>query len=157
MKKYLSLALWILVFEVISGLIGRVTQPGVDNWYATLAPPPFTPPNIAFPVMWTILYALIAATGWTLWRTRKQTADGNKLMLLFAVYMTLNWSWSFIFFGAHMLLGGFLWIIALNIVALALIIRAWKPNKNAALLMVAPTLWTLFAAYLNGGYWLLNI
>ena len=48
MKKYLSLALWIIVFEAVSYTIGMATQNGVDGWYASLTPPPLTPPNIAF-------------------------------------------------------------------------------------------------------------
>ncbi len=156
LNKYASLALWILVFEAVSFLIGQATQPGVDGWYAGLTPPPLSPPNIAFPVMWTILYALIAAAGWTLWRNRD--GQGVKtLLFLFAGYMALNWSWSFVFFGAHMLLAGFLWIAALNILALAFIYKAWTSCRPAAYFMIPPTLWTSFAMYLNGGYWWLNV
>lgn len=155
MKKYAWLAVWILVFETVSFLIGTATQGSVDGWYASLTPPPFTPPNLAFPIMWSILYALIAATGWTLWRRRRSSA-GQFLLLLFAIYMVLNWSWSFVFFGAHKLLIGFIWIILLNLVALLLIRKAWGKIRAAALLMIPPTAWTLYAAYLNGGYWWLN-
>lgn len=155
MNKYLTLPLWIIAFEAVSYLIGTANQPSVDGWYGSLTPPPLTPPNLAFPVMWTILYALIAAAGWHIWRGRNEPG-GRALLVLFALYMALNWSWSFVFFGAHLLLAGFLWILALNAVAALFIVRAWKPLRPAALLMVPPLLWTLFAAYLNGGYWWLN-
>ena len=63
MKNYLLLALWVVVFEIISASIGYATQPQVDGWYAALERPWFTPPNLAFPIMWTLLYALIGAAG----------------------------------------------------------------------------------------------
>lgn len=155
MKKYFGLALLIGIFEAISYLIGSATQSSVDGWYGTLTPPPLTPPDIAFPVMWTMLYALIAAAGWFTWRGRNEPG-GRTLLILFAVYMALNWSWSFVFFGAHQLLAGFIWILALDAVAMLFIVRAWKTLRPAALLMIPPLLWTLFAAYLNGGYRWLN-
>ncbi len=155
MNKYLSLALWIIGFEAVSFGIGMATQGNVDGWYASLNRPPLVPPNIAFPIMWTILYSLIAATGWTLWRTRAQE-DGDFRLIIFGIYMALNWSWTFIFFTAHLLLPGFLWILLMNLVALILIVKSWQDVRSASLLMIPPTLWTCFAAYLNGGYWWVN-
>lgn len=155
MKKYLSLALWILVFEAVSYTIGMATQNGVDGWYASLTPPPMTPPNIAFPIMWSLLYSLIAAAGWTAWRGRSDSARKG-LLPLYAVYMAMNWSWSFIFFGAQQLLIGFIWIVVMDVLALVFIAKAWGRLRVAAYLMIPPTLWTIYAAYLNGGYWILN-
>lgn len=154
--KHLSLLLWIIGFEAVSASIGRLTQQDVDGWYQSLTPPPFMPPDLTFPIMWTILYALIASTGWLLWTKRHETSEALPLLLLFGTYMALNWSWSFVFFGAHMLLGGLIWIIGINAVALTFIVMAWKSQRLAACLMIPPTLWTLFALYLNAGYWWLN-
>lgn len=155
MKNFLSLAVCILTFEAVSFGIGMVSQGDVDGWYAALNAPPLTPPNIAFPIMWTILYALIAAAGYLLWRHRA-APGGRDRLTLFIVYMALNWSWTFIFFGAHLLLTGFLWIALLDLVALALILKSWGDARPVSYLMIPPTLWTLFAAYLNGGYWWMN-
>ncbi len=152
---YLSLALWVLIFEAVSFAIGMSTQGDVDGWYAALARPPLVPPNIVFPIMWTALYALIAAAGWTLWRGRGKE-DGDFRLILFGIYMAFNWSWTYIFFTAHLLLPGFLWIVAMNFVAIVLIVKSWQDERTAALLMIPPTLWTLFAAYLNGGFWWVN-
>lgn len=155
MTKYFSLAAWVIVFEAVSFAIGIATQGDVDGWYAALNRPPFVPPNIAFPIMWTLLYALIAAAGWTLWRGRARE-DGDFRLILFGIYMVLNWSWTMIFFTAHLLLVGFLWILLLNAVSLMIIILCWRHARLASYLMIPPTLWTLFAAYLNGGFWWVN-
>jgi benzodiazapine receptor len=157
---FLSLLLFILAFEGVSFAIGTVTQGSIDGWYAGLTRPPLVPLNIVFPIMWSLLYALIAAAAWLLWRNRKD--DSSKAgalktpIILFVVYMALNWSWTFVFFGAHQLLLGLIWIAALNVIALVFILRTLKPCRAAALLMIPPTLWTFFAMYLNGGFWWLN-
>ena len=137
-------------------LIGRSTQAEIDTWYATLQPPPLTPPNLLFPIMWTLLYALIASAGWFIWTKRNTSENGKTLLALFVVYMALNWSWTYIFFTQHWMGLGFVWLMAHNAIALTLILSAWKPLKQAALLLIPAFCWTCFAAYLNAGYWLLN-
>lgn len=155
MNKYLSLILWVAVFEAVSGLIGYATRPAVDGWYAALARPSFTPPNAVFPVMWTLLYALIATVGWYLWRHRR-VADGRQRLTLFAVYMGLNWTWSFVFFGMGQLFAGFVWILAINAVWLLLMYALRDADRRVLTLMLPVLLWTLFAAVLNGAFWVLN-
>lgn len=155
MQKYIPLLGWIIVFELVSILIGMSTQSSVDGWYAGLVRPSFTPPNIAFPVMWTILYALIAASGYYIWQARG-TTGGQRRWIVFTLYMAFNWSWSFVFFTLHQLLLGFVWIIAINILAVLVIVLCWRDVRHAAVLMVPPLLWTSFAAALNGAYWWLN-
>lgn len=39
-------------------------------WYRALNQPAFTPPDKAFPIVWTTLYALMAWSGWRVWRSR---------------------------------------------------------------------------------------
>lgn len=156
-NKILQIVLWVAVFEAVSACIGYITRPEVDGWYAALVRPWFTPPNFVFPVMWTLLYALIAAAGFYIWSART-LADGagKRRVYLFALYMALNWSWSFIFFTGGQLLAGFIWIVAMNIVAVALVVQCWHPLRRAAFLMLPPLAWTLFAAVLNGAFWWLN-
>ena len=156
MKKILALVLWIVVFEAVSFSIGQLTQGDVDGWYKSLTAPPLVPPNIIFPIMWTLLYALIASAGWNLWRARGRSTRDGRLLALFAVYMALNWSWSFVFFSLHLLGPALAWIIAIDLLSLGIVILGWRRNRAASLLMIPPTLWTLFATYLNAGYWWLN-
>lgn len=155
MKNIATLILWIAAFEAVSYVIGMRTQDGVDTWYAGLRHPPGTPPDWVFPVVWTTLYALIAAAGWTYWRRRRES-DGVALLALFAGYTALNWSWSFVFFGMHAPLAGLIWIALMNIVAVILIVKSCRDARPAALLMTPPTLWTIYAMYLNCGILWLN-
>lgn len=155
-KQVLGLALWICVFEAVSAGIGFLTRPQIDGWYAALARPWFAPPNFVFPVVWTLLYAMIAAAGFYIWRARQTDAQGRRRLAVFALYMALNWSWSFVFFSAQQLLIGFIWILVMNAVSIVLIVQSWRPLRPAALLLIPPLLWTSFAALLSGAFWWLN-
>jgi len=151
----LRIFLWVLAFETVSGFLGRVAMTDVMTWYAQLQRPPLAPPNWAFPVAWTILYALIAGAGWRIW-SMPAGRERKILLASYAAYLALNWSWSFIFFGLHLMLLGFIWIMVMNVIALVIILRGWKTEKMAAWLMIPPLVWTSFAAYLDGAYWWLN-
>jgi tryptophan-rich sensory protein len=155
MKKIIIPALWVVAFECVSFLIGMATQGDVNAWYKQLAHPPLTPPDWVFPVAWGTLYALIALAGAVLWNNRR--APGGKILLgLFAAYMILNWSWSFVFFGLHAVAAALIWIALMNILSLSILLRARHHARAATLLMIPPTLWTIFAMYLNAGVLVLN-
>lgn len=51
-----------LVIVLAAASSGAVFKPG--EWYENLRKPSWTPPNWAFPVVWTILYVLIGYAGW---------------------------------------------------------------------------------------------
>jgi tryptophan-rich sensory protein len=85
-----------LLLVVGGGLaIGFLTAPG--DWYAGLAKPSFNPPNWVFAPAWTVLYVLIAASGW---RTFERDHAGWP-MRLWGTQLALNFLWSPVFFAAH--------------------------------------------------------
>ncbi|MCD8542660.1 MAG: tryptophan-rich sensory protein [Gammaproteobacteria bacterium] len=67
-KNRLSLIIWIVALIVIGSVIGSLTKPEISTWYSTLHRSTLTPPNYVFPVAWTILYGIIGACGWLIWR-----------------------------------------------------------------------------------------
>ena len=139
-----------------SGLGSLVTRPNIPTWYAGLAKPAFTPPNWAFPVAWTILYALMALA---LWRILSLPADrpGRKgAVTAFFVQLALNMLWSFAFFGAQSPILGLVVILALIIAIVATIRAFWPLDRVAAWLLVPYLAWVLYATVLNGTVWYLN-
>jgi len=44
-------------------------QWGANGRYRTLRKPGFTPHNRIFPVVWPVLYAMIAIAGWLVWES----------------------------------------------------------------------------------------
>nr|WP_245442437.1 TspO/MBR family protein [Mesorhizobium hawassense] len=150
MLKYRSLVVFLLL--VLGGglLIGYATLPGA--WYASLAKPPFNPPNWVFGPVWSLLYVLIAIAGWRTW----QLQPGNGAMRIWAVQLVLNFLWSPTFFGARMM-GLALVVILLLLATIVLFItRVWESDRLSAWLFEPYAAWVAFATLLNASLFWLN-
>ncbi len=150
-----QLALWIISYMAIGSLIGRLTAADVDIWYKTLEKPSFNPPDLVFPIVWTILYIFMAIAGWRL-AAHRQTPEGKLSFVLFCAQSLVNWGWSFVFFSAHLLGLAFGWILGLIAIVAVLILKAWEVDRTSALLLFPYLLWISFASVLSGTIWLLN-
>lgn len=153
MKRFIAPALWVIVFQLVGFSIGMATQADTMGWYQTLNKSDLNPPNFIFPLMWTTLYVLIALAGHGLWQHRSELPNPWKL---FVLYAALNWGWSFVFFSFHMIGAALGWIIAVDLVSLLIVITVWQGNRPSAVMMIPPTLWTMFATYLSWQIWALN-
>src|SRR5206468_2863917 len=84
------------------GIVGSiVTRPEIPTWYASLVKPPWTPPSVVFPIVWTTLYIFMAVSFWRLWETEGRSRSRRMAMALFMVQLALNAAWSPVFFGLH--------------------------------------------------------
>jgi tryptophan-rich sensory protein len=137
----------VLVFAV-EGATVFVTQPAIDTWYADLAKPAFTPPNIAFPIVWTAIFLLMALAGWQAWRNAPKGEFGWP-MACFLVQLVLNFAWSALFFGEKDILLALVDVVALILAILATTIAFWQINRTAGLLMLPYLAWVGFATALN--------
>ena len=75
---------------------GAIFRPG--EWYRRLDKPRWRPPDWLFAPVWTLLYAMIALSGWLVWR-EKGLADAAVPLTAYAVQLVLNAAWTPIFFG----------------------------------------------------------
>lgn len=155
MKKISGAFAWILVFQIIGYFIGKLTQTNIATWYQTLNKSILTPPEIVFPIVWSILYVILALVGRSLWLKRHQ-AGGKLSLLLYGIQMLMNWAWSPIFFSLHFVVFGFYLIIAMMIITLVIIFISWKNNKLISILLIPYWFWLLFAGYLNWAIWMKN-
>src|SRR5262245_19997067 len=81
--------------------LGEVlTRPNLD-WYATLIKPGFTPPNEAFPVVWTVLYVLMALAAWLVRRAPGREEDRRTALTWFFWQLAIGVIWSYAFFWLH--------------------------------------------------------
>jgi len=150
MKKYASLALFILIVMGGGAVIGTFTSPG--DWYASLEKPFFNPPNWVFGPVWSILYLAIAFVGWRVWHINARP----NLMRLWVAQLCLNFLWSPLFFIAQKP-GLALIVIMLTLVAiLALIKNLWRVDRLSAMLFLPYAMWVGFASMLNGAVYFLN-
>ena len=150
-SPFISILFWIIVSGVVS-YSGAQFEPG--NWYQTIQKPDLTPPGWVFPVVWTSLYIMMAIAVWNVWI--KVLTFKEPAIWLYLVKMLLNASWSYIFFGVHLIWLSVVNILALFFVILILIYLFHKISKTAAMLMIPYAIWVGFASFLNIRIWLLN-
>ena len=140
----------------VGGITGSVTAAEIPTWYAQLNQPSWTPPNWAFPVVWTALYILMGVALWLLWERAAPGAARSVAIMLFLVQLALNAAWSPVFFSLHQTRPALAIIVALVAVLAALIYYAWRSQRTAAWLLVPYLLWVSYAATLNAGIVALN-
>jgi tryptophan-rich sensory protein len=126
-----------------------VTRPAVATWYQELATPPWTPPDLAFPIVWAALYVLMAAAAWQAWRSAPHAAAGA--MIPFLIQLALNGLWPYTFFGLKNFDLGFVITLALIAAVLATTVAFAQRSRLAAWLMVPYCLWVIYAMTVNAG------
>jgi benzodiazapine receptor len=147
--KYLPLIISLLITLSIGGVAGFFTRPEIKTWYITLNKPDFTPPNWLFPVAWTILYILIAISAYLVWKLRDGSSTYKTAVIIYIVQLSLNFSWSIVFFGMHQIFGGLIIIVTLLVTIILNISWFNRFSKTAAWLLVPYLLWVSYAALLN--------
>lgn len=134
-----------------------LTADSVRGWYLTLNRPPGVPPNWAFPVVWTTLYVMMGTAAWLVWRAAAATAEQRRgALLLWGWQLLANALWTPAFFGLQSPRLG-LAVLAALLPLIALTLQAFlRIDRRAGLLMLPYLLWSLYATYLNLGFWWLN-
>lgn len=135
----------ILTPVILGGIVGLIINPFMD--YQELNKPPLSPPNITFPIVWTILYIIM---GYSFYKQNGQNKPIYYLQLI------VNGLWSIFFFAFKWYLFSFLWIILLIILVIVMIKKFYEENKISGLLNIPYLIWLLFATYLSFGVYLLN-
>ena len=139
-----------------ASLIGSAfTTPNLD-WYATLEKPGFTPPNSVFPIVWTILFAMMAVSAWLVWRAPSDAGDKKTALTWFGIQLALNVLWSFAFFQMQSPIAGLAVILWLLVAIVMTMVFFDRVSRAAALLLAPYLLWVGFAAGLNFALWALN-
>lgn len=145
-----GLDLTLLAFIAVTfavAMSGAVFKPGA--WYETLDRPDWRPPNWAFPIVWTILYAMMAVAGWLVWHAAGGLSGAPVAFGLFALQLLFNGAWSWLFFGLKrpdlaLIDTALMWVA---ILANAVAFHAIRPE--AGWLLAPYLLWVTIAFALN--------
>lgn len=146
------LVVFLLISTAVAAFGSIVSIGQIQGWYADAPHVTWTPPGWAFGVVWTVLYAMIAVSGWLLWLRRARGAQ-----ILFVAQLVVNSLWMPVFFAGYPLIGApALWIgmgiiVLLDLLVVATIATAWPVSRGAALLLVPYLAWLLYASTLNWG------
>ena len=149
----------LLVFVILCLLAGRLgalfTATSLEDWYPSLIKPAWTPPDVVFPVAWSLIFLAIGIAAWLVWRDAERGQLRGPLSLFF-MQLGLNVLWSFAFFGLQSPLGGLFAIAALILAVLATTRAFSKVSSAAGWLFLPYILWLGYAAALNLAVWRLN-
>ncbi|GAA4341862.1 TspO/MBR family protein [Mucilaginibacter gynuensis] len=143
-----------LVLGVIIGFV--FTRPEIPGWYASINKPSFTPPSWVFGPVWSIMYILIGTAAYLVWQRRDDSLQFINTRMVYVIQLLFNFSWSYIFFKMHLILGGLIIIFILLFSILLTISMFYKYNKTAGRLLIPYLVWVSFATALNLGVFLLN-
>jgi len=135
-------------------LSATVTRPAIETWYQTLERPAWTPPDLAFPIVWLILYLAMAVAAWLAWRAAPRIAAGA--LVPFAIQLAINAAWPVVFFGWQRPDLAFAVVLALLLAILGTTAAFAQRSRAAAWLMVPYALWVAYATTLNAGVVWLN-
>ncbi len=153
MRNTLALLLWFMA-SFSAGWFGSQFKPG--EWYQSLHKPIWTPPSLAFPIAWTILYSLMSVAAWLVWKKRGEDSLVLTALVFFLTQLVLNAAWSWVFFGRHQM-GWALFEIGVLWLMIALTVYSFlRVNSLAGFLVIPYLLWVSFAFVLNWAIWRMN-
>lgn len=138
---------------------GAATDPA-SNWYGRLRKPDWQPPALAFPVVWTALYADLAVTSAVALdstgpdETLKGAGSGRQSEIrayrgALAANLVLNATWSWLFWRSRRP-----WLAAAECAVLAassadLVRRTYRLNQRAGVSLAPYAAWCGFATVLS--------
>jgi translocator protein len=139
---------FILVYSV--AVIGSIfTFQGTNSeWYQAIKPD-ITPPNWVFPIVWNVLFFLIALSLYFVMTSNKNKQVKKRVYISFGINLLLNILWSvFYFFLKNPSLAFAEWVILWLSIA-PMILISFKVSQKSAWLLVPYLLWVGFAGILT--------
>ncbi len=155
-QKYLPILIFSAVSLGVGGLSALFTA-GNMKIFDSVKMPPLSPPAAVFPIVWTVLYALMGVSAGRVWQkkdlNRRFASAGLEI---FAISLAFNFFWSIFFFNCKSFLFSFGWLVLLFVQVLFTVIFYRRVDRLAGNLQIPYLLWVAFAGYLNFGIFLLN-
>ena len=153
LKKYKPYLKSIALPLAVGAVSAFITMKGMP-YYQMQEKPFFTPPNIVFPIVWTVLYVLM---GISVARIKQSNdPDQSKALKTYLLQLGVNFFWSVFFFGLHRYFLAFLWLLLLIYLVARMIKDFADVDLKAAKLQIPYLIWCCFAAVLNFSVWWLN-
>ena len=147
-KKITELLIFIVSAELVGALSALLTGDFMQNYYS-LAKPPLSPPGFVFPLVWTILYALMGVSAFLIFASDKPQSKRNAALTIYGAQLFINFLWSIIYFRFNSPIIALIDIIILGLLLIMMIKSFYKIRHISAFLNIPYLLWIIFATYLN--------
>jgi len=147
MRKFLYILIPVIICFLVGFTASHFQSESIQTWYPTLNKPAITPPNIAFPIAWNIIYLCMGISIGLILKSKER----NKKFItsLFIIQLFLNFTWSISFFYLQNPLFGFINIILLDLAVLYYALKCYPTQKVSGILFIPYILWLSLATYLN--------
>ncbi|MBT3704155.1 tryptophan-rich sensory protein [Candidatus Peregrinibacteria bacterium] len=132
-----------------------LTGAGMEWYETTLIKPDLTPPKIAFPIAWNLIFVCTTISALIIFNKAKKNKHYKILLILFTANAILNVLWSYLFFGIGDVQAALIEMIFIEATIIALMVLMWKNFRLATGLLIPYLLWVGFATYLT--YQILNL
>ena len=127
------------------------TQPALrkpHGWYRRITKPAWTPPDVCFPLVWTVLYAAMGIASWRVWLYGQGTNTAPQ-WIAYSAQLAFNGAFSPLFFALHRPWAAFADTLLLLVATVACILSFNRVDTIAASLLAPLIPWTLFAGALT--------
>ena len=141
----------IVSFSIVSGLVllSMIFTKNTMKLYEEMVRPDIAPPPIVFPIVWTVLYSIIAITLY-------KFIDNKSIRNIIILNLVINIIWPILFFRFELFLFSSIWLCLIIVTLIVELVKLYKESKVFAFLNIPYLLWLFFALYLNVMIYLLN-
>lgn len=154
-SKLISLFCFLLLCFFIEFIGGLFTNTSVNTWYQTLDKASWTPAPWVFGPVWTVLYILIAVSGWLVF-CKETTKKKTRAFFVYSLQLFLNLLWTYLFFYLKSPLLGLVEIIVLSAIIIWNMTLFWEISRRSSFLLLPYLLWIMYAISLNAAIYFLN-
>ena len=124
--------------------------------YKILEKPWFAPPAVAFPIVWTILYILMALAAYRIYMNNKDGRNDYNGYFYYFIQLLINFLWAIIFFNLRLYGISFIVTVILLVLIIITTVKFFKVDKISGTLMTPYIAWVAFASYLTFYIWMFN-
>jgi benzodiazapine receptor len=146
-QSLFRLALSVALSYATAGIGGALTELG--PWYFSLRQPEWKPPDVAFGVIWTLIFTLCAVSAWLAWQASDSAAKRRRVAVLFGLNAALNIFWSALYFKLQRPDWALMEVVFLWFSIVCLMVGLWRLSRWASLLLLPYFFWVSIASVLN--------
>ncbi|RIN43422.1 tryptophan-rich sensory protein [Staphylococcus simulans] len=142
-----------LITPIAGGtLVAKYATSNARQVYQKEKNPPFSPPGITYPIVWSGLYLAMGVA----YMIARNASKDKFVPISHYTQLGLNFLWSVLYFKYKLRGAAMIESYALFASVVVTAVNFYKADKRSGLLMVPYALWCAFASYLATGSWILN-
>ena len=126
-----------------------------DNWYRSLNPPPWQPPDFIFGIIWPYNFIVLAIAAVTIGQ-RASTSASLIYLGFFALSVICALTWAFQFYRPHNLQAASIALTLTALLTIPMVIIAFRTSIPIGLALLPYQAWVAIAANLSHTYSRLN-